>query len=151
VQKIVLQTNITYLCTQFAHGFTLALSKAFRQNNIDITAEQFSILVALWEQEGVSQNEISSALGRDKTTITRVLVNLRNNRYITQEADEKDGRSKRVFLTKRGKALQERALDVAGRLYTQVMQDISQSQLQAGIGLLLKMNNNLETKSLTAK
>jgi DNA-binding MarR family transcriptional regulator len=145
MENIGVQNNITYLCSRFAHGFTLALTKAFQQHNIAITAEQFSILVVLWEKDGVSQNEISRALDRDKTTITRVLVHLRSSNYITQEVDENDNRSKRVCLTKKGKVLQAKALEVAGNLYTQIVQDLSQAQLQQGIDILQKMNNNLKS------
>lgn len=134
-----LDQNIIYLCADFSHKFNQALTAAFKQQEIAITAEQFSILVTLWYRDGISQKEISEQLNRDKTTITRVLMNMKKAKLIRQVTDKNDNRANLVYLTPRGKALQQAGVKVAGGLYQQVLKGISRTRLQAGIDILQKM------------
>lgn len=134
-----LNQNIIYLSAEFAHRFSQVLAAAFKQQNIDITAEQFSILVVLWYRDGISQKEISEQLNRDKTTITRVLMNMKKNKLIKQVMDAEDNRSNLVYLTAKGKAIQKAGVQVSGQLYMKVLKDIPQAQLLTGISVLQKM------------
>jgi DNA-binding MarR family transcriptional regulator len=134
-----LDQNIIYLCADFSHQFSQALAAAFKQHQIDITAEQFSILVALWYRDGMSQKEISEQLNRDKTTITRVLINMKKNKLIKQVTDSADNRSNLIYLTAKGKEIQKAGVEVSGELYMKVLKGIPQAQLLTGINVLQKM------------
>lgn len=134
-----LDQNIIYLSAEFAHRFSQVLAAAFKQHNIDITAEQFSILVVLWYRDGISQKEISEQLNRDKTTITRVLMNMKKNKLIKQVTDAEDNRSNLIYLTAKGKEIQKAGVQVSGQLYMKVLKGISQDQLLTGINVLQKM------------
>ncbi len=134
-----LDQNIIFLCAEFSHRFGQALSAAFKEHGITVTAEQFSILVVLWYQDGISQKEISEKLNRDKTTVTRVLMNMKKNKLIKQVTDAGDNRSNLVYLTGKGKEVQKKGVQVSGQLYQQVLKDVPAMQLTAGIGVLQKM------------
>lgn len=134
-----LDQNIIFLSAEFSHKFSQVLATAFKQNNIDITAEQFSILVVLWYKDGISQKEISEQLNRDKTTITRVLMNMKKNKLIRQVTDAADNRSNLVYLTSKGKEIQKAGVKVSGELYLKVLKSIPQAQLLTGINVLQKM------------
>src|SRR5688572_16086700 len=43
-----LSSNIVYLCGEFSHVFHQMLTKAFKENNIGVTVEQFSVLAMLF-------------------------------------------------------------------------------------------------------
>ncbi|MDF2189365.1 MarR family winged helix-turn-helix transcriptional regulator [Paraflavitalea sp. CAU 1676] len=138
-----LDQNIIYLCARFSHQFSQLMAATFKQHDIDITAEQFAILVALWYKDGVSQKEISEQLNRDKTTITRVLMNMKKNKLIRQVTDAADNRSNLIYLTEKGKAIQAAGVQVSGQLYKQVLKGITKSQLQEGVNVLQKMIHQL--------
>lgn len=138
-----LDQNIIYLCAEFSHKFSQVLAAEFKQNDIDITAEQFSILVVLWYRDGVSQKEISEQLNRDKTTVTRVLMNMKKNKLIRQVTDAEDNRSNLVYLTAKGKEIQKAGVKVSGELYLKVLKGIPQAQLITGISVLQKMIQSL--------
>ena len=82
---ISLQTNIIFSCGDFVHVFHRALTRAFKSNRIPVTIEQFSILAILFYQNGINQKEIGTLLGRDKTTITRIISNMVKNKVIQQD------------------------------------------------------------------
>jgi len=132
--------NIIYLTSSFAHHFSRLLTLSFQQQEIPLTAEQFAILALLAREDGLAQQEISKRLERDKTTITRVLMNLKKQGLIRQQENKVDGRAKYVYLTAQGRKWQARAMQVAGALYTHVMQGISEKQIGQGVKLLQQMN-----------
>ncbi|WP_315817611.1 MarR family winged helix-turn-helix transcriptional regulator [Paraflavitalea speifideaquila] len=138
-----LDQNIIFLCAEFSHRFSQVLAAEFKTHNIDVTAEQFSILVVLWYKDGISQKEISEQLNRDKTTVTRVLMNMKKNKLIRQVTDAADNRSNLVYLTAKGKEVQKAGVRISGELYMKVLKGIPQSQLQTGIGVLQKMTHAL--------
>jgi DNA-binding MarR family transcriptional regulator len=138
-----LDQNIIFLCAEFSHRFSQVLAAEFKQHNIDITAEQFSILVVLWYKEGISQKEISEKLNRDKTTVTRVLMNMKKNKLIRQVTDTADNRSNLIYLTTKGKEIQKAGVKVSGELYLKVLKAIPQAQLLTSINVLQKMTQSL--------
>ncbi len=138
-----LQTNIIFLCGDFVHGFHQALTKAFKTNKIPVTIEQFSILVILFYQNGINQKEIGTLLGRDKTTITRIISNMVRNKLISRMSDPRDNRGKLIYLTAKGEAIQKKAVGVSGKLYQKVVGDLPEKDLTRGIALLEKMIKNV--------
>lgn len=138
--SLPLNSNITYLVSSFAHHFARLLTLSFQRENIAITAEQFTILTLLSQQDGLPQQEIGKRLERDKTTITRVLINLKKRGLIRQQGDTADNRARYIYLTAQGKKLQARALQVAENLYTYVLSGISEKEIKQGVKLLRQMN-----------
>ena len=49
------------------------LQKNFKQSNVDITIEQWSVLYHLWKEDGLSQQQLCDATFRDKPSITRLV------------------------------------------------------------------------------
>src|SRR5690606_42164141 len=85
-----LEQNIVYLAGEFTHRFHRALTTAFRRQGLNLTVEQFSILALLWYKDGINQQEISEQLGRDKTTIARVLNTMEKNQLVRRMTDPRD-------------------------------------------------------------
>jgi DNA-binding MarR family transcriptional regulator len=97
-----LSSNIVYLCGEFAHRMHQMLTKSFKEHRILVTVEQFSVLALLFYQDGINQQDISTMLGRDKTTITRVISIMERDELIKRITDKDDNRGKLIFLTKKG-------------------------------------------------
>ncbi|AYB35163.1 MarR family winged helix-turn-helix transcriptional regulator [Chryseolinea soli] len=138
-----LQTNIIFLCGDFAHVFHQAMTRAFRAHRIPVTIEQFSILAVLFYQNGINQKEIGTLLGRDKTTMTRIISNMVKNKLIRRITDKRDGRGKLIYLTGKGEAIQKKAVGVSGKLYLKVVKDIHEKELVQGMTLVSKMIKNV--------
>ena len=82
-------------------GLKAGLARALRP--FDITPEQFAILSLLWESDGLQQREIADLLLKDRPNITRILERLQKKKLVRREADGKDRRAIRVYLTDSGK------------------------------------------------
>ena len=141
---VSLQTNIIFRCGNFVHVFHQALTRAFKANRIPVTIEQFSILAILFYQNGINQKEIGTLLGRDKTTITRIISNMVKNKVINRINDQRDSRGKLIYLTGKGEAIQKKAVLVSGKLYQKAVSNIHEKDLTKSMALLAKMLKNVD-------
>lgn len=137
-----LDDNIVYQCSQFSHLFTQVLNAQFRDQGLDLTPEQLSILVALLYKGKATQQEISTQLGRDKTTITRVIRHLATKGLIQFAPHPTDNRSRLASLTTRGERLQKTAIQLSGALYMRVLEGISSADLGITLKVLGRMTRN---------
>jgi DNA-binding MarR family transcriptional regulator len=141
-----LSSNIIYLCGQFSHAFHQMLTSEFKENDIVVTVEQFSVLAMLFYQDGLGQQEISDALGRDKTTIARVIFIMERDNMITRVTNKKDNRGKLIHLTRKGRSIQQKAVVVSGKLYLRAIGNLKESQLRAAMKVMTTMTANLSMK-----
>ena len=49
------------------------LCRNFRQNGVEITPEQWTVLLFLWEKDGVTQQELCNATFKDKPSMEIIL------------------------------------------------------------------------------
>lgn len=139
-----LEANVIFLCGEVTHVLHRAITSAFKANRIGITVEQFSILVLLFYQNGINQQEISARLNRNKTTVTRVISNMERKKMIVRVADKSDARGKLIFLTAKGKALQQRAIGHTGAIYMKAIGGIRKDNLVQAGRLLNRIIQNIK-------
>jgi len=82
------------------------LVKKFKDHNIYLTREQWSILAVLWKNDGCSQQVLAEATYRDKPSITRLIDNLEKEGYVERKADKNDRRLNLIFLTQKGRDME---------------------------------------------
>ena len=138
-----LSSNIVYLCGEFSHTFHQMLTKGFKENNIVVTVEQFAILVMLFYRDGISQQELSNGLGRDKTTIARVVSIMERDKMIARVTNKNDNRGKLIYLTAKGRSIQQKAVGVSGALYMKAIGGLKEAQLKVAIKVMQGLTTNL--------
>ncbi len=65
------------------------------------------LMILYYRKEGVSQEDLAKSLTVSKTTSMRAIKKLESEGYIFRERDENDRRAYKVYLTEKGKAIQE--------------------------------------------
>jgi len=95
-------------------GFHLRLAQeasfqafARRVSGIDLTPGRFAILALIGENPGLSQTALGQACGRDKSSLTPALNDLKRRGLIVRRTVPRDRRSYALSLTEKG----ERALE----------------------------------------
>ncbi len=81
-------------------------------DELDLTYTQYITLLALWEKDQISVKELGSKLYLDSGTLTPLLNKLKQKGLIEKNRHEKDGRELIISLTKKGRNLKEKALDI---------------------------------------
>lgn len=120
-----------------------ALQRSFKQNGLEITAEQWGIIRHLWEEEGLSQREIGEKASKDKPNITRMLDALEKKRLIFRQPDPQDRRKFCVYLTKEGKQLHEHLFPLVRDLRDRAIRDLSQPEMDLLKAVLGKILQNI--------
>ncbi len=82
----------------------------------ELTYTQYITLLSLWENDGVSVNELGKTLFLDSGTLTPLLKKLEGRGIIRKERNLEDERTVHVRLTEEGWALRESLADVPTKL-----------------------------------
>lgn len=80
-----------------------------------LTPPQFSLLAFLWQEEGMSQVELSERTQIDRTTLCGLIDRLEKQDLVERRAHPSDRRAYHICLTKQGKALEEPLSKAANR------------------------------------
>lgn len=125
------------------------LSQNFKEADIDITKEQWTVLAVLWQQDGIPQQLIADVTGRDKPSTTRLLDNLEKNEYIRRESDQEDKRQKLIFLTPKAKKIRSTVDDSIDKTFTELTDGIAEKDLQTVRKVFGQIYQNIEKRENT--
>jgi DNA-binding MarR family transcriptional regulator len=104
-----------------------AFSDTFRiqLRSYGITLGQWFFLRELWDEEGLSQRELSRRVGvREPTTATALEI-MEKRGLILRRRKQRDHRSQFVHLTHKGRALRDRLLSLAIKVNERALGDLS--------------------------
>ena len=85
-------------------------------DKLDITYSQYLVMMVLWENEGLTVNQIGEKLYLDSGTLTPLLKRLEAKSYLVRNRKKEDERVVQVFLTEEGKELQILACSLPGQM-----------------------------------
>ena len=71
----------------------------------DLTYTQFIVLMALWEEDGISITRLAERTGLSNATMTPLLKRLESKSYISRKVLAHNERQKNIVLTKAGRDL----------------------------------------------
>jgi MarR family transcriptional regulator, organic hydroperoxide resistance regulator len=117
--------------------------KEFLGHGLELTPEQWIVLVQLWEKDGQSQSALGARTLRDQPTMSRILDTMEKGGLVARVVDEQDARSRLVKLTRTGKSLQAKLVPVAKNLVARLERDIPERDLETTHRTLAHMLANL--------
>ncbi len=83
---------------------------------LGLTYTQYIVLLVLWEKDGISVSEIGKKLMLDNGTLSPLLKKMEQTGYVTRRRSKVDDRVVEITLTEEGRALQEKAKDIPGKV-----------------------------------
>jgi len=120
------------------------LQKNFKQANLDITIEQWSVLYHLWKQDGMSQQQLCDATFRDKPSITRLVDNLEKLKLVKRNASKEDRRKNLIVLTDEGRELEEKCMIIANTTLNEALEGVTNGQVEIAKEVLQMVYDNLK-------
>ncbi|SIR07425.1 transcriptional regulator, MarR family [Rhizobium sp. RU35A] len=100
-----------YLATQLAKGLSRALQK--RATALGFSPGQFPVLLALWQEDGLTQRQLLDRLEVEQATLANTLARMERDGLIRRSPHPADRRAQIVRLTEQGRALEPVATDAA--------------------------------------
>lgn len=123
---------------------TFYLAEAFKYNGVNLTKEQFLLLMFLFEKDGLPQNDLAFITNRNKTSLARLITGLEKKELVRRTASEADKRCNLVYLTASGKKLFETAFPIGEEAMKCAQDGISEEEVAITISVLKKVLENME-------
>ena len=121
-----------------------------RVRDLDLSTQQFWLLVALRERQGSSLADILAALPMDQPTASRVLAALCHRKLVRMDNDPADRRRRRLVLTPKGLQFSERCLLVAMEFRQAIEANFSSEELATLRSWLQRIVANLDELDRTS-
>ncbi len=109
-----------------------------------ITLGMWYFLCALWQEDGISQRELSRRVGTMEPTTVSALGHMERYGLVRRQRDPMDQRRRVVRLTRKGKALRGRLQSLQEGLETPGMIGLSASDTASLATLLDRVTESLE-------
>ncbi|WP_209123661.1 MarR family winged helix-turn-helix transcriptional regulator [Alkalihalobacillus sp. BA299] len=143
-RKYVLHESIGYKIANTGRLVINRLNKNFKDNNYPVTNEQWSIMIRLWEEDGLTQQQLATLTGKDQPSVSRLINNMVRRELVKRVPHPVDGRTNLIFLTSEGKKLQIGLIEQAQKTIQQITEGIPQDDLAVFLRVLDKVNKNLQ-------
>lgn len=134
------------LTSRVVQSFNRVLVKNFKENGIELSREQWSVLAVLWENNGCSQQHIAEKSFRDRPSVTRLIDNMEKDGLVERKPDPNDRRSNLIFLTQKGKDLEDKIIPLVNKTVEESYQGISKENILTVKAVLQEIYSNLESK-----
>ena len=117
--------NKKYECLKLDHQLCFPLYAAAREivnrykpvlEELDLTYTQYITMLVMWEHECISVRDMGKLLYLDSGTLTPLLKKLEQKGLVERKRDSEDERLLNVTLTKAGKAMKEKAVEVPQKI-----------------------------------
>jgi len=120
------------------------LQREFKRANLAITHEQWTLLSALWNEDGQTQQSLSEKTFRDKTSVTRLINKLEMQSLVVRITDKYDQRTNLIYLTAQGKSLEKTTSPILNEIYQKAIEGISEKDILICKDVLNKVFENLK-------
>ncbi len=109
--------------------FNRLLTSRFRQAGIELTAEQWGVLLTLRTQGTLSQRELTELLYLEKSSVSRSIQGLVQRAWLRQITDPQDSRKKLISLTEKAILIVEQCSVIAQSVLDDAQQGIEPDSL----------------------
>jgi len=130
--------SLGYLVSHLNIDLQNALDQKLKRYQLDI--KLWPVLFALWQEEGITQTELSKRCDVAHYTMTRLLDQLQVQGLVTRHQEADNRRAFHIFLTDAGKALEQDLVIEAERVNANFLDNLSDDERLAFMVLLNKIN-----------
>ncbi len=122
--------SLGFLLAKASQRWNELLAERFAAHGFpEVRASYGSILVPLFEEEGLQIVELARRAGLSKQTLTTQLRALEDKNLVTRREDPHDGRAFDIFLTRRGRAFKRVALGILSDLEHDVASELPRDSI----------------------
>jgi DNA-binding MarR family transcriptional regulator len=104
-----------------------------------VTVQQFEVIRTLKTYSGITAAQLVEHIISDSSTMMVILNRLESKKLIKRKSDERDRRTKRIYLTKEGQNLVDNLMVLADRYNSELQSFCSPKELQVMKQVLSKL------------
>lgn len=120
------------------------LHRYMEEMGLELTSEQWGMLVQLFNRGNIHQEEITRASGVDKSTTSRTLGLMERRGLIVRNTDPADTRRKILSLTPKAQAIKEDSLQAVQNALAQALKGVDPKERRICLQVLGQVKKNLQ-------
>ncbi len=136
------ETSVGYLLRDTYRVFTKVLQARISAHGV--TIGQWYFLRVLWEEDGLTQRELSQRVGMMEPTTVTALNGMEKRDYVKRVRNTDDKRKVNIYLTDRGRALRNTLLPHAIDVNIRAVAGVPLADVEAVRRTLHAMKRNLD-------
>lgn len=133
---------LTYTLGQTMKLVKYKLMAKFKENDLDLSMEHFTILLFINEKDLLTQQDLANHFMRDKSIILRQVNTLIDMGYVVRSTDEDDKRKKNLILTDKGNKLLQFSKELSHQVSEELLDGISEEELEHFEHVISKIQQN---------
>lgn len=140
------QESLGHLTGLASRLFNKLITTRFKEAGIEMTAEQWGVVVILRNHPPLTQGEVGELLYLEKSSVSRSIAGLEKRGWIERCAAEDDSRKKMVLLTPKALEVAERCSNIAESVLQDAHQGLTHEQLQQNRMMLVNVIDSLRAQ-----
>ncbi len=140
------QHSLGYLLRDTYRAFSKILQARISPHGV--TIGQWYFLRVLWEEDGLTQRELSQRVGMMEPTTVTALNGMEKRGYVRRVRNATDRRKVNIFLTEKGRALRTRLLPHAAEVNRVAARALTPADIEKLRTILSAMKGSLDTESI---
>jgi DNA-binding MarR family transcriptional regulator len=120
--------------------------RRFNALGVELTPEQWMVVVRLREQPEMTQSDLCQATLRDKATMSRIIDGMQARGLVRRRAHPEDARTRLVSLTPEAQRLRKTLLPAVRKMVAELEGDIEVRDLEITRRTLQRICANLEAQ-----
>lgn len=146
-QEAVPNDRLAHLVKDASRGLVRALQMRLAEHAVSFG--HWTFLRILWEEDGLTQRELSARAGLMEPTTFSALKTMEKLGYVVRRQASDNKKNVYVYLTDKGRRLKERLVPLAEEVNEIAVEGINPAEVALVRRLLLKMVTNLAADDLT--
>lgn len=139
--RLVAKPTPIMLCNEISKMFRNTMRESVEDPRIQGSYRE--ILFHLAREDGRTQLELARLTHLKPPSVSVALGKLEDEGYVTRQADKLDQRCTRVYLTEKGKNIDEKARDVIKTLDFRAVKDFTEEEIKQLTILLFRLRENI--------
>lgn len=116
----------------------------FKEHHLDLTREQFILLMKLHEQDGRIQNDLAMITERNKASLTRLINTMEKKNLVARIPSKTDKRINCIHLTKHGRKTFKMTRPIINQITKEIQKGIRKDEIQTVIKVMDRILTNIK-------
>lgn len=147
-KDILLKQKIGLRLSRAGHLSKLFAIQTFKKDDKDLMPEQFTVLYALKENNGMYLRQLGDITYKDRPNMTRICSILEEKGYLTSSIDTEGRQVKKLYITDKGRRICENTLPVVLSIWEDTIKGLTQKDVENFLMILDKMEDNMKNTTL---
>lgn len=143
------EESVGFLVRDTHRAFSKVLGTAIA--DAGVTVGMWFFLRSLWEEDGLTQRELSRRIGMTEPTTVSAIDTMEKRGFVTRRVDRADRRRRLIYLTESGRALKRALLPLAYDVNVAAVGSLTEDEVATLRALLSRLKANLEDQGGNAR